>query len=716
MRLHECLGDRDQIDAILVNLRAVITKAEGLGDYPLESLADCIRVFGDVISDSAEYDGLFDATVALMERRSGEGTAGKALLDRGFQLLDADRYYEAIRVIGRAQRKLVKHEYRRDLIMALVACGIAYEQAGLLWAARSNLLAAATRAFAHFTEHGDITRPALLAVRQLAWIERRLGRVPASLQWAQLTDIIARHLMLEGVAKDRFLEKRRDFDMILGLLILKCDFGELKSIGALPNILEALGFDHARIAALYALGYEATLREEGWIPETETSAALRDLMVQWANQPAREQVASVPTFLDRMTTTLSSTVLGCEVSLTTARNPQAIFLAESLLGALEAFLATSLNERIIPYRSRLEIRLRPSLFDRGDPAISAEVVKGGAIELTHSRNLEYPSVEARNAFKSSVLSALGIMVFEIAAVPDAQSYLDRLGEEDAFSRALEFSDVAIAIERILGATPKLSLSDWKEQFDGQRFVVKRKLPWDHGITPVAAEETRRKEQGPPLNPERMKHSGRRVMSVIDIPLWEKAKWQAAAYAGSDDPTQPPLLALGFEDESAAIKIFKDWRERLRNTDETEIVRVAILTGIDKAAPYAYTIAIGSEVSIEAVKASPGGLLAVSRILQMQASTPQNLNNFLREYRRVGRYVLAPAVFIDKRSPPKFLPQFRIEQSNLVVRPAWQIGDNDPDFVALSLNNDPVIPAGITNPPVHAALQRLRESEARRRPR
>jgi hypothetical protein len=87
MRLHECVGDADTVDPILTQLREVIEKAEGLGDYPVESLADVVQVFGDVFIDSNTYDELFDATVTMMERRSGEGTAGRRLLERGFQLL-----------------------------------------------------------------------------------------------------------------------------------------------------------------------------------------------------------------------------------------------------------------------------------------------------------------------------------------------------------------------------------------------------------------------------------------------------------------------------------------------------------------------------------------------------------------------------------------------------------------------------------------------------
>jgi len=136
--------------------------------------------------------------------------------------------------------------------------------------------------------------------------------------------------------------------------------------------------------------------------------------------------------------------------------------------------------------------------------------------------------------------------------------------------------------------------------------------------------------------------------------------------------------------------------------------MAILTGINKPAPYAYTMIIGAEVSAEATKASPGGVLTVSRILQMNSSTPKNLDTFLEAYRRVGRYVMVPAVFTDAGKPPRLLMEHWVMQTKLVVRPAWQVGEYDPDSVGLSLENDPIIPEGITDPPVHAALKRIRE--------
>jgi hypothetical protein len=57
-----------------------------------------------------------------------------------------------------------------------------------------------------------------------------------------------------------------------------------------------------------------------------------------------------------------------------------------------------------------------------------------------------------------------------------------------------------------------------------------------------------------------------------------------------------------------------------------------------------------------------------------------------------------------------LTQYWIKQTKLVVRPAWQVGENDPDMVGLSRENDPIIPEGIADPPIYAALKRIRQGK------
>ncbi|NEI67716.1 hypothetical protein [Rhizobium leguminosarum] len=44
---------------------------------------------------------------------------------------------------------------------------------------------------------------------------------------------------------------------------------------------------------------------------------------------------------------------------------------------------------------------------------------------------------------------------------------------------------------------------------------------------------------------------------------------------------------------------------------------------------------------------------------------------------------------------------------IVVRQAWQIGDNDPDISSLDQDADPYIPDGMTDAPVVRAIEKLK---------
>lgn len=52
------------------------------------------------------FDELYETALELAKERDSNATAGLMLLRRGAQKLDADRPYEAICLLGRAQQRL----------------------------------------------------------------------------------------------------------------------------------------------------------------------------------------------------------------------------------------------------------------------------------------------------------------------------------------------------------------------------------------------------------------------------------------------------------------------------------------------------------------------------------------------------------------------------------------------------------------------------------
>jgi hypothetical protein len=47
----------------------------------------------------------------------------------------------------------------------------------------------------------------------------------------------------------------------------------------------------------------------------------------------------------------------------------------------------------------------------------------------------------------------------------------------------------------------------------------------------------------------------------------------------------------------------------------------------------------------------------------------------------------------------------IGKTEVIVKPAWQVGENDPDIVALDSEDDIIIPEGVKDAPITMALAR-----------
>ena len=222
--------DEAGLVAVIKKLNRVISESEGLIEYPVEAFGRIVDELGVLFADIPQYDELAETVIDLTQRRAGQERAGRMLLTRGFQKLRASRVYDAIRLFGRAQQKLALREARDELTYALFAGGLAYEGAGLLWAARANTLASANLAFADMREGGAIPDNALLCARKLVWHELQLGRVAHALLWIEFSGIIASNLGLGVDQREKYLSERFSQDMTLALLMLKADLTELMDL------------------------------------------------------------------------------------------------------------------------------------------------------------------------------------------------------------------------------------------------------------------------------------------------------------------------------------------------------------------------------------------------------------------------------------------------------------------------------------------------------
>lgn len=454
--------DAAALAVIWKTLNQIVVDAENLGDYPFERLVTLIEELAELGVEGEEFDRLFEFVVAALETRRGE-TAGAGLLrDRGIQKLKGNKPYEAISLFGRALEPFVKREHREDLISCLIGLSDAYTRAGLLWAARSCALLAAERCLAYFHEEGKLVRFSLSAIEQLITIESRLGRLAHVLMGIKLESILASQLALTEDRRKAFTEHRLLTEGLIGIALLTASLSQLRQMDGLPEALEALGSFIPKGFLLYALGHRDELRNEGFPADKWSDNEIDDFMKKAFGQPGRLQMPLRPQIESDQKVSYRTTVLGCQIELVAPATRYSISVAEAALGTIEAFFATSLNERIMPYRATAKIVVEPASDLKDDLRVIEENIDGDAfVRVQHPLVTPPFTADARLAYRDGLMSLIARFMVHIAVVEDVAAYMSRIaGDERGLARALLYSEVSLVEGNIFGSSPKVLLSDW----------------------------------------------------------------------------------------------------------------------------------------------------------------------------------------------------------------------------------------------------------------
>ncbi len=700
------------VASIMADFGAVIAQSEGLIAYPFEPLLKIIEEMGEWFPGSEEYDAVYERALEIAQKRIGQCEAGRMLLSRAFQKLRDGRTYSAIALLGRAHGKLALYESRRDIATALFVSGLAYESAGLLWAARANILASLNQLFAQQLETGSMPVQMLQCARKLVWLELQLGRVPSVLEWVQVESALAFAQQLSKEKTGSLSKERFTQDATLGILILKSTLEDLQRLRFLPDVLDQLDLPYSRMALLYALGYEDQLRNEEIIPTSESENEVSQFFIGWTKQRAVSDLPSRPQALGTKHV-MTSRVLGCKLVFRTEDDDESIFLAEQVLAATEALLATSLSSNLMPFREEYTVRIQRDKKWQGPPELSFEEEFSRAV-IKHSGTRSDPTVGSVDWLITTVLS----LIPAIAFVDDIEKFgVQIIKEESGLSRAVNFTETATPLRNILGESPKLRMSDWNNYQAPQGFLVRRKVVWSDGLD-LGDKEADFEEPKPGVGEppkelldrrSQMRHTDRQVHSLINIPLWEKAGWHATGYIYSNDLDEPPMMSLMFQNRDVGRAIFRQLRDVLGDSDESNRLRISIITGIDRTHPSSYRVLIGSN-PVGPIKAGLE-IVSVARVNGMHPNNSTNLDMFRQRIERTEAFFLVPAFASEPITDIEAYYDLAILKTSIHICNEWEIGEHDVDSVAVRLNDDPVIPEGGVEVPFLRLIQ-LRTGKAK----
>ena len=695
---------RESLATGLGEIAEILETARDHLDYPFDSMARIVEELVNMAGGEQELDALLERVIAMQSERVGETQEGRMRLRRALACLNAGRHRETVAQAGKAQLLLGRSGDDGEFVRALFATGCAYEGMGLLWAARANHAFALHWVLREWDTEGELPAGLYVPLSRLIWLEIALGRVPQALCWLEFRRLALNAVDLREEQIERLAEESAMMDAVLAIIVLRTAWPDLPKLDRAPAVFETSGLHTSRLAAMFLLGYEEAVKAETGFDEPE------EFFARLVGQPAGRDVAERADWGMRWPFSLQTVLFGCRIELLVRDGLSSLLLGETVLAFVESFLATS---GMAKGQLSARAELRVEVFARADARqpFEHELVEDDAGEVKIVVAHPEGPVSVMDERYVRTMTVLLAQVLGQLWMPVRTEELEELfADERAQDRAGLTAQLPIAFSGILGQAPKVEAKDWMAQVS-ESLGLRRQAPWRPAaadLPPTKAEHAEPRggsatEGEPASGVDAARHRDMKVLSVLNLPLWDAARWRGLAYPFARVPADVPEMFFLFEDIDAGRKIFRGWLRRFGAVDRDDTIRLTLVTGVDRAHPDWYQLVVGYR-DADVLKSGAKLLGFSSRIQEMNPSDGRNLGQFLERYRQLGRYRIAPLEMPEHPNTGGALqanpPGLSIEKRLLKIVPAWKIGPDD--FLRMSLPGvvNPVVPSGVNDPPFH----------------
>ena len=665
------LGEKDQLSEIWHQLSDVLDRAKAMAEFDVEGLVKLIHIAGNIAGNDPSYTSLVENTAAFVAARTGEGEGARILVQRAEQL-DSDQHFEIIRLLGKASRMLAKKEYTRDLIKSLNLLALAYRSAGLLWASRATCLAAASMIVVESETSHTCDVSIIFDINLWAWLSLELHHIPDLLCASELLISFIDTMPLEKEAQKQLAEECDHIDLVLASHLLNYSESDIGKLALLPNKLQRIPLNHARVALLYSLGYGQLLLDEcdGEL-EGEISESLSRFCSTLASQAQLTNMQKPLVCNSSDGQIFEARILGLKVRVSTEGSVASILLAEMVLGVIEVFLATLPDLNVSPHTERFNLDIvEKKEIKVPEFQLDPDEMRGKLIWPTDKNPSEFD-------LQPHIIRCLTRLSGEILGITCFISNFKKIighlyNNEFVMDRVAMLVGTSNSYGRIFNR-PLSRLSDHVGP-DDKPFSSR-------GKREVVVDKKSNNQEQVDINTIGKNHRDLDVRSIINIHLWDRAKWRGTAFFHFA-PDQPPLLALMFENEEAARKIFTQWQEQFGNRDVDEIIYIGFIKDISPKNSSYYKVLVTTNFppNENKMKHSSTKLTVYpGRYLTVTPDTSVNLSHFLDQYQRVGSYGLIPAIYKDNKAEP--IMDRVILKRRLTVKSYADIGPHDIESMA-----------------------------------
>lgn len=693
--------NREALSAGAKEVVAVLQAARHLLDYPFDSMARIVEELINLAGGDEGLDRLLDEIIEIQAERVGHTQEGRMRLQRALVCVKAGRCMEAIRQAGKAQ-VLLGHSGGDEFLQSIVTTAFAYEAMGLLWAARANYAFALHWVLRDGDTEGTLSPSSLMPLARLVWIEIQLGRISQALCWLEFHSKLVSAVDLTESQLNRLGEEVRQMDAILAIVVLRTQWPDLSKLDRTPGVFRILHLNMSRWAMMFLLGYEPAIKSESGLDEPA------EFFEQLLGQPAAHDVAEIADWGIRCPFSARTTLFGCQIDMLVQGGLRSLLLGETILAFLESFLATSgMSKGVLSARAQLSIEI--VVKDNAKQPFEYKLVEDdvGDVKIVVAHRNDLVKVVDEQYIRT-IMELFAHVLGQLWMSMSKKDIEALFAIERAQDRASMTAQLPVVFDAMLGNSVKVDAQSWME-IESESFTLCREAPWRATVTEaVPGKHEKPHTQGANgtgnekqiSGVDAVRHRDTKVFSVLNIPLWDMARWKGMGYTFPRWKDDIPEMRFLFENIDAGRKIFRGWIKKFGAADPDDTIGITLVTGIDRAHPDWYRVVVGYR-DADILKSRARFLGFTFRIQEMNPENGRNLEQFLRRYSQLGRYRIAPMEHQTTAGLFETGPSsINIEKRLVKVVPAWTIGPDDFLRAALKDIVNPVVPSGEEDPPFY----------------
>ncbi len=664
LKLFETLESEEESDKLFLEIKVILLKSEGRLEFPFESFEKMILLMGDVYVASEAYDELFDTLTRISEKRSSHLQAGELYIRRGGQKMSHKRYKDGLIYFGKAVVKLSKEESQYGFYLAQIGLSEAYRKLGLFNASYSSKVSAISSLMKSWIDDGKIDTRMLNLLFTTLSEEILYGRLPHILTWHELYRVI--HYQQARVNPENIPNKLIQLDSYLTVRLIN---GKVppKVLRVLPSICEREGLELSEDVSLFLLGHIDEIIENYKKIGISTNDGVEEFFHTTSNQPLVGQFVNKMNWFHSENSILTTTILGTEIEVYFKTSNPLIIVAETILAIIEGFLGTSL-ENIFPNTEKIIFKIE----DVKDKFYVRKEKDSNNYTIEWDSSFD-PIQDYRKIWDVSMYLLTHLCTYHFL-LEDPKKYLEMLFKQEEVNERLSILlNHKIFLKNILGAEPKLTLSDWITSHTTEKKMLRKEIFVPRLTDKTSEFKDSNEKQAhnglPPL--DEIPHNKRKVVSIIDNHLWDNAKWKGVAVLAFQDGVG---IVLGFEDISYGNKIFENWISRFGNTDSENQIKISVITEVRKDNPFAYKVMISS--NIENRKMDKNSIFVTTmRFHEMDAKNAQTITILKQGFNYFNKFKMCPGRITDDLKVEANTNLF-IEKKDITFIKASDVKDTD----------------------------------------